>query len=286
MSYLRAAKRFWWVVFIGLAAACLTGLVLLYKVDRFVPPHLEKRAKTTYAATTELLVDSNTDPYLRVATSTKPTNPPRIQSPRSATKTKTTTKTTPATAPLTTDTSVADTQTLIDAANLFPLLVKSDAVTSIRRGLVGELPGTVDAKAIYASQGLNRFRPSKIPVIQISAVSRRPKSAIALAEGTANAFELWLRQKQVGAKIPRDQRIVLRELHAARHATAQGGPSYSLLALASLGVLALFFALAILLDQRLPRAARESRPEPVNEGHGEGVVGGFAASSTTAEPQP
>ena len=283
MSSFRAAKRFWWLVLIGVLAAGLTGLVLLYKVERFVPPKLEKRAKTTYAATTELLVDSPTDPYLRVATTTKPTSPPRIQP--SKTKTATTSETKPAATPLPTDTSV-DTQTLIDAANLFPLLVKSDAVTAIRRRLVGELPGTVEAKAIYASQGLNRFRPSKIPVIQISAVSRRPKSAIALAEGTANAFELWLRDKQVGAKIPRAQRIVLRELHAARHATAQGGPSYSLLALASLGVLALFVALAILLDQQRPRAARESRPAPVNEGHGEGVVGGFAASGTTAEPLP
>jgi hypothetical protein len=278
MSYFRAARRFWWIVVLGVLAAGITGLALLYKVDTFVPPHLVQRAKTTHVATTELLVDSPSDPYLRVAITTQ-VPPGRAQSAK--------TKTSATKPPLTTESSV-DTKTLIDAANLFPLFVKSDAVLAIRRRLVGEIPGVVEAKALYATQGLNRFRPSKIPVIQITAVSPKPKQAIALAEGTANAFELWLRQKQVGTKIPPAQRIVIRELHAADSTTAKGGPSYSLVVLAGLGVLALFLAAAVLLDQQLPagRVARQEDPDTTGESRDEGVAGGYSASATTAEPQP
>jgi hypothetical protein len=281
MNYLRAAKRFWWIVLFGVAMACLTGLGLLYRVKSVMPPKLVNKSKPVFVASTELLVDSPTDPYLRTAS--KQVTPPR------STKTGRTQTTT---SPLSTGSAV-DTKTLIDAANLFPLFVESDEVVAIRRKLIGDIPGTVQAKALYSTQGVNRFRPSVIPVMQISASAPRPKFAIALAGGTARAFDLWLKRRQDSAKIPAAQRIVVHQLHAPRQAVATGGPAYGLPGLASLGVLGLFIALAVLLDQRIAvgrvaaggRVSGELRPLPTGDGDAteRGELGGLAASGVGSD---
>jgi hypothetical protein len=258
MNYIHSVRRYWWVALAGLAMACLTGILLLYQVQSIAPPKLVKRAKPVFAASTELLVDSPSAPYLR-------TPPAKQSAPKTSAKTgkaaTTPTSTTPQTA---IQPAVVDTKSLINAANLFPLFVESDAVVAIRRKLIGDIPGVVQAKALYSTTGANRFRPSPIPVLQIFAVAPRAKFAIALTDGTARAFEIWLERRQASAGVPREQRIVVRQLHAPGQATATGGTSYGLPAVASLAVLALFIGLAIVLDQRVPArgVSRELRPLP------------------------
>lgn len=262
MNYLRAAIRFWWIVLVGVALASITGIMLVYKVDRYWPPQLSKSSLPVYSASTELLVDSPSGPYLRTV-SKEPTG--ALRSLKSGG-----TSTTPASdasAPIT------ETKPLIDAANLFPLFVESDAVYAIRRRLVGDIPGAVQAKALYSQQGATRFRPSVIPVVQIAATAPKAKFAIALTEGTTRAFQIWLEREQARANIPPSQRIIVRELHVARQAVATGGSSYGLPAIASLGVLALFVAAAVLLDQRLTRTVVPTELKPVT------AVGGTADES-------
>lgn len=256
MNYTRAATRYWWLILLGLAVACLTGILLLYHVERFWPPQLASRATPQYIASTELLVDSPGGPYLRTTTRQAT---PALRSLRTGRGSGTPSSSSEA--------PVTETKQLIDAANLFPLFVESDAVYQIRRKLVGDIPGFVRAKALYALQGERRFRPSEIPVMQIIATAANEKSAITLTQGTARAFQLWLARQQERAGVPPNQRIIVRELHVPRSAGATGGPAYGLPALASFGVLALFIALAGLLDQARTRsrAAAELRPVPAGQ---------------------
>jgi hypothetical protein len=278
MNYIRSIRRYWWVVLFGAAVACLTAILLVYHVKSVAPPKLVKKAKPSFTATTELLVDSASGPYLQA--------PARQATPaqRSVKGAKPPTSTT-ATAQ---QPAVVDTKSLVSAANLFPLFVESDAVYNLRRKLVGDIPGTVSARALYSSQATNRFRPSPIPVMQISATAPRPKFAIALAIGTARAFEKWLEQRQNAAKIPANQRIIVRPLHAPRGAVATGGTAYALPGLAAAVILALFAALAVLLDQRRGTrgVSRELRPLPTSGGVAERHERGGVAASGGAPDQP
>jgi len=260
MNTSRAIQRFWWIALFGAAMAGITAFLLLYNVDPAWPLKLSKRSLPTYAAATELLVDSPSGPYLRTVTKLPPTPVAHAAKPtKGATTTTATTPSAPAATP------VVDTKPLIDAANLFPLFVESDAVVRIRTRLIGNIPGAVSAKGLYSLQGAARFRPSVIPVMEIDAVAAKPKWAIALVDGTARAFNIWLARQQRRANIPESQRIIVRELHVPQSASATGGTSLGLPAIASLAVLALFIGVAVLLDQRLVPGSR-LRPVKAVEG--------------------
>jgi hypothetical protein len=282
MNNLHALRRFWWIVLFGVAMASLTGFLLIYHVDRAWPLKVSKRAKPTFVASTELLVDSPNGPYLRTIVTKQPTEVLRTVKPAKGTTTTTTTTTTPPPPA----TPVTDTKSLIDAANLFPLLIQSDAVYAIRKKLVGDIPGAVSAKALYSLQGATRFRPSVVPVMQITSAAPKPKFALALAQGTARAFNIWLARQQQRAKIPAAQRIIVRELHVPQGATATGGPSYGLPALASLAILALFVGLSILLGQRLPAVRIAAAPRRVQVVTGSVADRGGLAVSAGGPEQP
>jgi hypothetical protein len=244
MNYVQAALRFWWILLAGVAAGLLVLVLSVYRVQRPFPPKLVKKSVPYFVASTELLVDSPTGPYFQTG-GTRVT--PVVPSVRGATRTTTPTQTT------TTVTPPAQLKPLVDAANLFPLFIESDAVTKLRVQKFGDTPGVVTAKALYASQGQNRYRPSSLPVIQINAVSRGPEKAVRLAETTARAFDMWLADEQKRTHVAPAQRIIVRELHAPQGATKQGGTHYGLPAVLGLAVFGAFIGLAVLLDHMFPQ---------------------------------
>ena len=71
-----------------------------------------------------------------------------------------------------------DTNTLINAANLYPLLIESDQVAEVRREPVGPIPGFVTAQAVFAINTPGRFEPSRVPVIQILANADTPEALV------------------------------------------------------------------------------------------------------------
>jgi hypothetical protein len=257
-QYLQATLRFWWLVLAGIAAALMVPVLLLYQVKSLSPPKLVHRANPSYVAATQLLVDSPTGPYLRAdARQVSPTPTTRSSSNKapSTNPTPTTTSSEPSLA-------ASDTKSLVSAANLFPLFVESDAVVAIRTRLIGNVPGRVTARALFSLENPNKFRPSPIPVMQILATAPRPKAAVLLADGTAKAFKIWLTTSQQRAHVPSNQRIVLRELNAARGAAMTGGSSYGLPLIAAFAVLAMFVGAAIAADRAWPR--RLSRLQEVD----------------------
>jgi hypothetical protein len=244
-SNLRAVLRFWWLMLLGVVAGGAVATVMLYRVDLGLPPTLTERAARSYVASTELLVDSPTGPYLRAGIGVTrpvqiPQKTPRGQSEPATTETE--------------STVVTDRKALLEAANLFPLLIESDEVSAIRARMMGAVPpGQVRAKALYSLQGENRFRPSVLPVIQIIAQAPSPAAAIRLTRGTAKAFNVWLAAEQRRADVPPKQRVVVRQLRVPRFAVSMGGTSYGLPLLAAAVVVFGFAGLAVLLDRAFPR---------------------------------
>ena len=251
---LRALWRSKWFVMLGLCIAVVAPLLMLYKAKW--PP--TPRTRPHYVAKTQILVDSPTGPFLRTQ--------PKILGTQSQKK-GTVPTTRPGQSPVVP--SVSDTKSLVDAANLFPLFVTSDEVSALRQKMFGPIRGSVSAKALFASQGVNRYRPTTVPVIEIVAVSRRPNPAIRMARGTARAFNVWLTDQQKQANIAPNQRIVLRPLQAATSAVKTGGAGMGLPIIVALAVIAGVAGLAIFYDRARPRAATKGRRAPVADTAGE-----------------
>jgi hypothetical protein len=245
VNYVRAVLRFWWLAVAGLAAALLVLVLTLYRVERAWPPVLVTKAVPSYLASTELLVDSPTGPYFRTAIDRQAPLPRVPRKQDSPTQT------------LTTETPVSPTKLLVDAANLFPLFIESDAVAQVRTERFGAIPGSVRAKALYATRGENRYRPSTLPVMQIAAVSRTPRNAIRLAEATARAFDIWLAREQARTHVPAKQRIVVSQLRVPREASKSGGTSSGLPALLALVVFGTFLGLTVVADRAFPRSGEQ-----------------------------
>src|SRR6266540_4339859 len=93
---LRALWRFWWLILIGACIAALVPMLMLYKTKW--PP--TPRVRPAFVATTQILVDSPTGPYLRTQ--------PKIVGTQAKTKVPTTTQ------PVVP--SGSDTRALVDAA--------------------------------------------------------------------------------------------------------------------------------------------------------------------------
>jgi hypothetical protein len=253
---LRALWRFNWVLVIGACLAVVAPTLMLYKAKWPATP----RTRPSYVAETQILVDSPTGPFLRTQ--------PKIVGPQSQSQRSSNSGTAPVVP------SISDTKSLVDAANLLPLMVTSDEVTAVRQRLVGRIRGSVSAKALFASQGINRYRPSTVPVMVITAVARRPNPAIRLAEGTSRALRVWLNQQQERTNIPPNQRIVLRPLQAATGARRFGGAGKGLPLLVGLAILAAFAGGAILLDRAWPRKDATPQRRP-----------GAEEASTSSEPR-
>ena len=245
MNYVRAALRFWWIALVGAAAALSVLVLMVYRVERTWPPKFVKKSVPYFVASTELLVDSPTGPYFQTST---PRQSPVLPSVRGSARSSvpTTTTTTGASSP-------TQIKPLVDAANLFPLFIESDAVARLRTQLFGEIPGSISAKALYASQGENRYRPSVLPVVQITAVSNGPRNAIRLAEATARGFDVWLAREQQSKRVPPEQRIIVRQLREPRDASKIGDTHYGLPGLLAFAVFCAFLGLAVVIDHFFPR---------------------------------
>jgi hypothetical protein len=238
-SYGPALRRFWWVLALGGVVAVAAALLMVYSVQSVAPPKLTAREKPAYTAEVRLFVTSGEAPYLR-------TSVPRFRDVPIGTEGEA------ASSPLQVQ-DAPDVKTLVDAANVYPLLIVSDDVARLREERFGDLPGEVSAQAIFASATANRYQPSQIPVIELFATADSADDAIALASATSQAFRQWMSREQQRAGISPKQRILIQELEAPTEAFTTGGSGVSLPVLAMLAILTAFGAGAIMLDRMYPR---------------------------------
>ena len=226
---LHALVRFWWLVLAGIVVGAVAAVVV-YRLE----------AKPKYTATTNLFVNSASAPYLR-------TEPPqsKTQTARSSS-----TKSTP------------DTETLVNAANTYPLLIQSDQIKQEREAQYGVIQGTVTANALNATTNtFGVYRPSPLPVIQVKATSKTPSNAEKLADATVGAFQLWLRDQQRSHSIPSSQRISVQQLESPA-VTTTGGRSKGLPVFIGALILLALCGLAIVIDNQRPAAAAEPTRAP------------------------
>lgn len=237
--YVRAVLRFWWVVLLGVLVASVAAVAMQYRVDfSSFPAKLESRTQPRYSASTQLLVTSAEVPYFRTSISRSFRASPAEDA-----------------VPLV-STSPPDTHTLVQAANLYPVLIQSDQVAKLRRGMFGDIPGGVTATAIFAVASPNRFELSEVPVIEIFANSTTESNAVNLAQATAEAFQRWIKVNQDAAKLTLRERIVVQQIRRPTGAVASGqsgGAGMPMMII--IAVLAAFVALAVVLDRLFPRTS-------------------------------
>jgi zinc ribbon protein len=265
--YVRALKRFWWVIVLGLGVALIAAVAAVYRIDLgSVPPSLEKREQVTYTASARLLVTSAEAPYYRTTVERVSEGPPTGEEEEPS-------STTFLTAP--------DLGTLISTANLYPILVESDEVQSIRQEAAGPLPGTVTSRAIYEVNSPSRFELSQVPVLEIYGSSDTYGGAVKLTEATVAAFQTYLDRTQDKANLRQNERILLEQIQRPTGAVASGGASLSLPLMLFVVISAAFVGLTILLDRLFPFGLLPARrwrvaPEP---------AGGAELGEDGAEPE-
>lgn len=233
-SSVRALTRFWWLVLAGVILGAAVA-VIVYKLE----------AKPKYTATTRVFVNSPNAPYLRTQQT-----PTATSSGQSSKRSQAVTKSSVAQA-------TPDTETLVNAANTYPLLIESDQITRVRQAHYGALEGTVTANALNATTNTyGVFRAGPLPVIQVIATASHPSTAEQLADATVGAFQLWLRGQQVEHGIPPSERISVTQLESPTVETT-GGRSKGLPLFLGVIVFLALCGLAIMLDHQRP-AAEES----------------------------
>jgi hypothetical protein len=251
---LRALVRFWWVALIGIVLAGLAFTFATYRVTMGFPPKLEARSKSTFSASTQLLITSKGEPYL----SSTNVNAKIVKLPGS-----TTTSTTGAptgTQPNSTYDSGSgadgDLQRLVEIANDLPPRVTSDTVIRLRNQLYGRIAGTVNAVNPYAFSGAGGFRSGPLPFIKITGTANSPQDALDITNQTAQAFKRWFEGRQKTNKIK--DPVIVEQVNSAGSAVANGGSKPLLGVAAALFVLLGGSGLVLALDRLIPR--RSPRP--------------------------
>ena len=252
MSTGRSLLRFWWVILIGIAAGVLVAVVVY-----------DRESGKKYTGTTRLFVNAPSAPYLRTQETQTLQQAPKTKVVRTKVRggsSPTVTLKPVAQAPSVTS-AAPDTQTLVNAANLYPLLIESDQIARLRESLYGVTPGKLTANALNASTNTyGVYHPSPLPIIEVEATSHSRANADKLAQDTVLTFGKWITARQKEAGVPASQRIAVQELQEPV-LTSTGGPSKGLpLFIGALIVLA-FCGLAVLLDRSRHSEARERAAE-------------------------
>lgn len=227
-----ALARYWWLLVIGV----LTGLGVA-----LIGAHA-KSAPVSHTAEATVLVTSSDGTYFRTDQGTS----------------------SGASSDTAQGANSPGTRALVDAANLYPLLIESDRVASLRDQMFGEVPGKVESQAIFASQTTNGFRESSVPVIQIDGTSSRKEDALALAGRTVEAFQRYIQAQQKAGRVVPRQRVRIQPLTSARIIRSTGGASYGLASLLGVAVIIAFGGLAYMLDSVARRASGVAAREPAS----------------------
>jgi hypothetical protein len=235
-SYGAALRRTWWIVALGVVVALGVATSMAYAIPDFTP-----RDKPAYTASSRLLVTSPEGAYIRVSVPRK-VDEQTGSGKNGGSESRSTGRTLIVHEP-------PDVKPLLDAANLYPLLIESDQVRNLRRVMFGPMVGTVRANAVSAVVTPTRYRPSQLPAIDIFATSESAAKAVTLANATSKTFKRWIQIQQKRTKIKPRDRIIIQELRVATDATSSGGPSFAVPVLVALAVLAGFILLALAVDR-------------------------------------
>jgi hypothetical protein len=254
---LRALLRFWWLVLAGLILGVIAGFLTL-----------QAKADKKYIATAQIFVNSHSDPYLRTSEVTvSRQSPPRAVRTRRGASSGSVSATQLIKSGPTIVSGAPNTETLVNAANLYPLLIQSDDVA--------ELQGThppnckLEATGVFASTNtFGVFKASPVPVVAIKSTCKDQANAIPNSQGRVEAFNTWIIMQQNKNKIPQAQRLLVQELTRPTGTKTIGGPSAGAPIFVGVVVFLIFCGIAILLDRPRPEkedADDDERPAPTRQ---------------------
>jgi hypothetical protein len=257
-DYVHACLRFWWALVLAIAVSAAVAVAV---ASRHSPP--------TYSASLRMMVDSPSKPFLRTGVTSVTSQPAKTQLLKVPVQTANgaTIKTEVVKVPQSPAivTSKPDTEALVTAANLFPSLIESDPVASLRQKLFGAIPGSVSAKAEgAATTASGRVAPATFPIINISATAPRQAGAPQLAWSTFIAFKRWLVSNQKAGGVAKAERITVLPLVVPTTAARTDHTHDGLAAVVGLAVLAGAIFLIIVLDKAIPVRER-AKVAPVAE---------------------
>lgn len=246
--YVRALRRFWWVLVVGAGVALIVAVSSLYRIE-LAPPGLVEKTQITYTSSSRLLVTSQENSHLRYQTSIF-ADPPRRQDQAEEDAD-----------PIVVNVVPPDVNTLVRAANLYPILIESDQVAEFRNQEYGPLEGSVTATGIYSVTAGNRVELSEIPVIQLVATASTAEGAVEIADKTAKAFIGWMRREQNADNLPPQDRILVQQLDTPAGAIPSEGASRTMPLLIFCVVFGAFCVLAVLLDRLVAPRPRPLRAD-------------------------
>lgn len=113
-----------------------------------------------------------------------------------------------------------------DLAVLYAQLATSDPVLA-RAGVGDTYKGDITAEPVIYEIG--RFNtPVVLPMVRLSATANTPAAASTWAQRVSQALREYVASGQVGAKIKRNQRVLIQSSRAAEEPTLVSGPSKAL----------------------------------------------------------
>ena len=161
-------------------------------------------------------------------------------------------------------TAAPDTKTLVNAANLYPLLIESDRIKTIREAQAGTIPGTRHGeRAQLLDQHVRRLQAvARCPWSRSRRPRARPRTPRCWRPRRVTAFaDLDPRTSSAARASRRQQRIIVQQLQTPA-LTTTGGPSWGLPLFVGALVFLGFCGLAVIADNARPsrEPARASEP--------------------------
>jgi hypothetical protein len=224
---------------------------------------LQAKANRQYVATSQIFVNAPSGPFLRTTDIVVTRQNPRtrvVRTPR-GTGTGPTTSVRTVPSPPSVVSEAPNTDTLVNAANLYPLLIESDEVAAIK-----PVPPNckIESTGVFASTNtFGVFKASPVPVVSVRATCDVKANAIPAATDRVDGFKTWVVTEQNRQKIPLKQRLLVQKLTTPTEARTINGPSAGLPVFVGLCVFLLFCGIAILLDR--PRPEKDEKMQQQKE---------------------
>jgi len=247
---LRALLRFWWLVLAGLILGVIAGFLTL-----------QAKTNKEYVATSQIFVNAPSGPFLRTTdvVVTRQNPRPRVVRTARGTGNGPTTSVQLVRSPPVVVSEAPNTETLVNAANLYPLLIESDEVAAIK-----PIPDScaIESTGVFASTNtFGVFKASPVPVVSIRATCDEEADAIPATADRVTGFKTWVIMEQNRDKIPLKQRLLVQRLKVPTDTHTIGGPSAGLPVFVGVCVFLLFCGIAILLDRPRPEKEKTAKPE-------------------------
>lgn len=236
--HLSVLWRFRFLVIGGLILACVLTLLTIFRVSfHGARPTFSYRQSETWQSREVLFISQNGFPY---GWATNPFVVGKNGQPLAPTR-------------------FGDPGRYIFLAQTYSQLANGDAVyAEVRKH--GPVNGVYVASPVIDKSSPGQ---SELPLINVDALSTKPKDAVSLAQRASNALIEYLRHQQQAAHIPVNQRISVDVASTARAASLAKSRKYTAPIVLFLVILIATIALAYVLENLRPRV--KALPSPATE---------------------